>query len=234
MPLLESADASAGKFTGKKHARTMGSAPSRAQARCLWVLTAGAAGVSASDWAACGESAEWSAFRRQVLAAQGDLSGESLAQKAQGLLKRWKVPATQWLSMLGSSRPVADSGNAVEKAHCGASVDITRGVLAKDTSRGFHPYHLLTLDKDSSAWKLEDFLRWRRDFCYLGYVVALYVRAAHRMVGQSGDEELSKIDLDTASSMLGRCRELDFLDRNTWGIHSLDTGLLLNLLRNLI
>ena len=39
---------------------------------------------------------------------------------------------------------------------CGAAVDTTRGVLANETSGGFHPYHLLSLDHDHSSWKKED------------------------------------------------------------------------------
>lgn len=61
--------------------------------------------------------------------------------------------------------------------NCGVSVDVSRGVLANDTKGGFHPYHLLTLPKDDKVWEKEDFVRWKRDFCYLGYVVALYIRA---------------------------------------------------------
>ena len=232
--------------------RTPGTAKLRALSR--WVLTVlvaansarpGESEIRSGDWAACGESSEWSAFRQDALAERAADNGDglgsevsdALARKARALLKRWQVPATQWLSMLGSSRPIADDGSAVEQAHCGAAVDISRGVLARDISRGFHPYHLLTLDKDSPAWFQEDFLRWRRDFCYLGYVVALYVRAASRLsrLDQTGDErseenmKLSRIDLQTASSMLGRCREMDFLDRSTWGVHSIDIDL--NLLR---
>ena len=184
----------------------------------------------AQDWAACVESREWSAFRHQVRAAFEEAPatlGRGLVRKAQVLLQRWQVPAGQWRAMLGSARPAGD----LEEAHCGASVDVTRGVLAQDTSRGFHPYHLLTLPHDSPAWRQEDFLRWRRDFCYLGYAVALYVRSASR-IGRSGalqeEEEnvkLSREDLQAASSMLGRCREMDFLDRFVWGVQSLDLDL---------
>ena len=221
----------------------MGWAHSPAEAWGWLLLAANAcashAALTSSEWAACSDSAEWSAFRREVLAARSSTLGQAetpVARKAQALLRRWQVPATQWLSMLGSSRPVAATGSPAKQAHCGASVDITRGVLAQDTSRGFHPYHLLTLDASSSAWQREDFLRWRRDFCYLGYVVALYVRAATRLIGfpeigvaQHERVQLSMTDLQTASSMLGRCREMDFLDRSTWGLHSLDLDV--NLLR---
>ncbi|CAE7919774.1 unnamed protein product [Symbiodinium sp. KB8] len=185
----------------------------------------------AQDWAACVQSREWSAFRHQVRAtfeagAETLAVGRDLARKARVLLQRWQVPAGQWRAMLGSARP-AGAGGDLEEAHCGTSVDVTRGVLAQDTSRGFHPYHLLTLPHDSPAWRQEDFLRWQRDFCYLGYVVALYVRSASRIGGSKALQEeekvkLSKEDLQTASSMLGRCREMDFLDRSVWGLQSLD------------
>ena len=36
----------------------------------------------------------------------------------------------------------------------------------------------MTLPKDDAAWSKQDFRRWRDDFSYLGYVVALYIQAS--------------------------------------------------------
>eukprot|EP00435_Cladocopium_sp_Y103_P055912 s200_g18.t1 len=205
----------------------------------------------AADFATCGASDEWTAFRGQVLRAlPGAPLDAALAKRARGLVKRWKLPAEQWVKMLVGSRMSSASNSEVDPVDsapggCGASVDTSRGVLADETNGGFHPYHLLSLANDHSSWKKEDFMRWKRDFCYLGYVVALYIRAgesyakAEQLTSSSSNETdghgtaelLSKAqqDLMKASSMLGRCREMDFLDRETWGILSLDIDV--NLMR---
>ena len=81
--------------------------------------------------------------------------------------------------MLGGSK-LTKEGVSLDEYGCGLSIDVSRGVLANDTKGGFHPYHLLTLASNDPAWQREDFARWRRDFCYLGYVVALYLRAGSR------------------------------------------------------
>ena len=57
----------------------------------------------AADFAACGASDEWSAFRGMVLARppRGDVT---LAQRARSLVKRWKLPAEQWVTWGGCHR----------------------------------------------------------------------------------------------------------------------------------
>ncbi|CAK9068589.1 unnamed protein product [Durusdinium trenchii] len=150
-----------------------------------------------------------------------------LYQTARALIKRWRIPAQQWLSMLSGSKITTEG---VQVSHnCGVSVDVSRGVLANDTKGGFHPYHLLTLPKDDKVWEKEDFVRWKRDFCYLGYVVALYIRAGSLASAQTSSTSDASADLMLASQMLGSCREMDFLDRETWGLLSLDLDV--NLLR---
>ncbi|CAK9021678.1 unnamed protein product [Durusdinium trenchii] len=148
-------------------------------------------------------------------------------ETARALIKRWRIPAQQWLSMLSGSKITTEG---VQVSHnCGVSVDVSRGVLANDTKGGFHPYHLLTLPKDDKVWEKEDFVRWKRDFCYLGYVVALYIRAGSLASAQTSSTSDASADLMLASQMLGSCREMDFLDRETWGLLSLDLDV--NLLR---
>lgn len=116
--------------------------------------------------------------------------------------------------------------------HCGASVELGRGVLGNDTRGGFHPYHLVVLGRDAKVWGQEDFERWRRDFCFLGYITALYIRAMASLAKATSDgtsaaalRASASSDLNYASDMLGRCREMDFLDRSVWGLHSIDIDL---------
>ena len=50
-----------------------------------------------ADFATCASSDEWSAFRGQVLQTPA-LRGVALAKRARGLVKRWKLPAEQWVT----------------------------------------------------------------------------------------------------------------------------------------
>jgi hypothetical protein len=51
----------------------------------------------AADFATCGASDEWTAFRGQVLAPGPGVS-PALAKRARRLVKRWKLPAQQWVT----------------------------------------------------------------------------------------------------------------------------------------
>ncbi|CAE8631014.1 unnamed protein product, partial [Polarella glacialis] len=212
--------------------RASGATPRRRQLSLLLIglfseaRTAEGGATFGQDWALCQDSKEWRGFRSRVTASLGPERKsplpKALTKEAASLVNRWRLPAEQWRSFLEGPRAVAPGstgdGGRVDLS-CGASVDASRGVLANDTGAGFHPYHLLSLRADDAAWQREDFVRWRRDFCYLGYVVALYVQAsAHHEdattaleAGSSDHARLmsqAKKDLEAASAMLGRCREM--------------------------
>eukprot|EP00933_Yihiella_yeosuensis_P022259 TRINITY_DN1750_c0_g1_i7.p1 TRINITY_DN1750_c0_g1~~TRINITY_DN1750_c0_g1_i7.p1 ORF type:complete len:928 (+),score=132.69 TRINITY_DN1750_c0_g1_i7:62-2845(+) len=150
---------------------------------------------------------EWTLLRDLIKSSDDPGLDPSVASLADSIVRRYWLLATIW---------------AVRSAVSGYQCSIPYVHVSDEDLRdypNFDPIFYLFARQDE-RWPLWE--SWHR-FCPTGYTAALYYRArALDALGQSGE---ALEDLENALKMSGACQEMDLIERQSWGVSSVDIEL---------